>query len=509
MSVERLEIEMIDTSKVRIGLGPISVFCGASEYPFSDKNPFQIENLKHQQEIEKFGKILAHAGIPLVWGAGQTGLMGAVSRSVIDHGGIAVGVSTQHLVSGKEGAQPGITTLIIADSMQSRKMAFARLSRAFVVFPGGIGTFDEVTEYLLERENGEHSKPLVIVDIDGFYRPLLNYFDHLVERRYMTADARDMLIVVNRAEEILPAIMSEFENPKSHELKRRKMYKSSETLLGQHNQVMVRRHLGKLPIGRHNYPKNGLGAGSVALVCGGIDDALHDPRNTPHKKAVVELVKLLADEKLPRLVHSGQISGLKGLVGQLARANGICDLGISTKFLEENGEVDTESQTLLIADNEQSAEFAIKNLVDAVIIGPGAIDSLEKLSDYLTEVDIKESNQKLIIFNVDGHYDGLVEYFRYLVLRGYFAPAALDKLVIVKTAAEVIAALKRPLAKGDAPGLMTKADLVAVKGIKLLETAENPDLAHQTGTPYPRYVLTPETINKLMVSLGLVAAETN
>ncbi len=499
---------MIDVSKVKIGLGPISVFCGASEYPFSDKNPHRQGNLKHQIEIEKFGQILALAGIPLIWGAGQTGLMGAVSRSVIQHGGIAVGVSTQHLVSGKEGAQPGITTLLIADSMQSRKMAFARLSRAFVIFPGGIGTFDEVTEYLLERENGEHSKPLVIVNIDGFYKPLLDYFDHLVERKYMTPEARDMLIVVDRAEEILPAIMSEFENPKKHELKRRKLYKSSETLLGQHNQIILRRHLGTLPIGRHNYPKGSLGAGSVALVCGGIDDALHDPRNNPHKKAVAELVKLLAAEKLPRMIHSGQIGGLKGLVGQLARAHGIYDLGITTRFLEENGQADTEAHSLLIADNEQSAEFAIKNLVDAVIIGPGAIDSLEKLSDYLTEVDIKESNQKLVIFNVDGHYDGLVEYFRYLISRGYFAPAALDKLVIVKTAQEVIDALKRPIAKTD-PSLMTKADLVAVQGIKLLQTEKNPTKAHDTGTPYPRYVLTSENINKLMISLGLVAPEAN
>ena len=498
---------MNNTKNVRIGLGPISVFCGASEYPFNEKNPFRTENLKHQREIEKFGQILAMAGIPLIWGAGQTGLMGAVSRSVIKHGGVAVGVSTEHLVSGKEGAQAGITTLLIADSMQSRKMAFAKLSRAFVVFPGGIGTFDEVTEYLLERENGEHSKPLIIVNIDGFYDPFLRYFDHLVDRRYMTKAAREMMIVVPGAEEILPAITAEFDKPKKYMSKPKKLYHSSETLIGQHNQIVVRKHHANMPIGRHNYPKGVLGVGSIALVCGGIEDALHDPRNSEHKKSVAELIRLLATEKLPRLIHSGQIGGLKGLVGQLARANGICDLGISTRFLEENGEVDTQSTTLLIADNEQSAEFAIKNLVDAVIIGPGAIDSLEKLSDYLTEVDIKESNQRLIIFNVDGHYDGLIEYFRYLVSRGYFAPAALDKLVIVKTAQEVIDVLKRPQSKSDTPGLMTKDDLIAVKGIALMDTAHNPNKAGETGTAYPRYVLTPENINKLMLNLGLIDSD--
>lgn len=500
---------MIDQNKVRVGLGPISVFCGASEYPFSDKNPFRTENLKHQQEIEKFGQILAMAGIPLVWGAGQTGLMGAVSRSVIKHGGVAVGVSTQHLVGGKEGAQPGITTLLIADSMQSRKMAFARLSRAFVIFPGGIGTFDEVTEYLLERENGEHSKPLVIVNIDGFYKPLLDYFDHLVERKYMTQEARDMVLVVTKAEEILPVIAESLEQPERFNTKHpKKVYKSSETLLGQHNQVIVRKHHAKLPIGRHNYPKGRLGVGSLALVCGGIDAALHDPRNLGHKKAVADLVKLLAKEKLPRLIHSGQIHGLKGLVGQLARAHGILDLGVSTRFLEERGEVDQDVTTLLIADNEQSAEFAIKNLVDAVIIGPGAIDSLEKLSDYLTEVDIKESNQRLIIFNVDGHYDGLVKYFQYLVQRGYFAPAAMEKLVIVNTAQDVIDVLKRPIPK-ETPGLMTKQDMVATQGIKLIETEHSPAKADETGTVYPRYILTSENINKLMISLGLANPEGN
>jgi len=497
---------MMELMNARIGIGPISVFCGASEYPFSDKNPFRLENLKHQQEIEKFGKILALAGIPLVWGAGQTGLMGAVSRSVIKHGGIAVGVSTQHLVSGKEGAQPGITTLLIADSMQSRKMAFDKLSRAFVIFPGGIGTFDEVTEYLLQRENGEHEKPLVIVNIDGFYKPLLDYFDHLLERQYMTAEARAMITVVERAEDILPAIIAEFDRHRKTSRGKRKVYKSSETLIGQHNQIIVRKHHSKMPIGRHNFPKGDLGAGSAALICGGIDAAMHDPRNAMHKKAVADLIKLLAQHQLPRLIHSGQTSGLKGLVGQLARLHGLYDLGVSTRFLEEHGQVDHDAQTLLIADNEQSSEFAIKNLVDAVIIGPGAIDSLEKLSDYLTEVDIKESNQKLIIFNVDGHYDGLVEFFRYLVLRGYFAPAALDKLVIVKTAQEVIDALKRPTTSVDASGLVTKADLVAVQGIKLIETASTLQ-GEGTGTSYPRYVLTPENINKLMINLGLAEAE--
>lgn len=495
---------MIDKTKVRIGLGPISVFCGASEYPYNEKNPFRSQNLIHQQEIEKFGKILALAGVPLIWGAGQTGLMGAVSRSVIQHGGVAVGVSTQHLVSGKEGAQAGITTLLIADSMQSRKMAFAKLSRAFVVFPGGIGTFDEVTEYLLERENGEHNKPLVIVNIDGFYKPLLDYFDHLVEHKYMTPQARAMIIVVTKAEDILPAIAAELEQPHKYNPRPHTVYKSSETLLGQHNQIIVRKHHAQLPIGRHNYPKGELGVGSVALVCGGIDAAIHDSRNNGHKKAVAELMRLLAKHKLPRLIHPGQIGGLKGLVGQLARTHGLLDLGVSTRFLEDHGEVDNQVASLLIADNEQSAEFAIKNLVDAVIIGPGAIDSLEKLSDYLTEVDIKESNQKLIIFNVDGHYDGLVEYFRYLVLRGYFAPAAMDKLVIVKTAAEVIEALRRP--KHETAGLMTKDDLVAAKGIKLMDTAQNQNSAGDTGTSYPRYILTSENINKLMVSLGLATA---
>ncbi len=494
---------MIDNNKVKVGIGPISVFCGASEYPYNEKNTFRTANLKHIQEIEKFGQILALAGVPLVWGAGQTGLMGAVSRSVIHHGGMAVGVSTAHLVGGKEGAQKGISTLLVADSMQSRKMAFARLSRAFVIFPGGIGTFDEITEYLLERENGEHHKPLVVVNIDGFYEPLLRYFDHLVERKYMLPEARATVTVVEKAEDILPAIALELSQPQKYKPRPNKVYKSSETLLGQHNQIIVRKHHADLPIGRHNYPKGALGAGSVALICGGIDAALHDPRNQSHKKEVALLVKHLKEEGLPRLVHSGQIGGLKGLVGQLARTHGVLDLGVSTRFLEEHGEVDDQVTTLLIADNAQSAEFAIKNLVDAVIIGPGAIDSLEKLSDYLTEVDIKESMQKLIIFNVDGHYDGLIEYFRYLISRGYFAPAALDKLMIATTAEEVIAFLKNA-PKQDSPGLMTKQDLVAAQGIKVLETQYNPAAATETGTPYPRYVLTSDSVNKLMESLGLL-----
>lgn len=500
---------MIDKTNVRVGLGPISVFCGASEYPYNEKNPFRQTNLKHQQEIEKFGQILAHAGIPLIWGAGQTGLMGAVSRSVIDHGGKAIGVSTAHLVNGKEGAQKGITTLLVADSMQSRKMAFAKLSRAFVIFPGGIGTFDEVTEYLLERENGEHMKPLVIVNIDGFFEPLLSYFDHLVTTKYMTQEARDMLVSVPGADQVLPAITAEME-------KAAKYYKANptrvreETLIGQHNQVMLKKHEGHLPIGRHNYPKCELGVGTVAIICGGSDAALHEQKNVSHRYEIEKLIKLLGEHNLPRIIHSGQSSGLKGVVSRTARKHGIADLGVTTKFLEECGGIDWDSQSLLVADNEQSAEFAIKNLVDAVIIGPGAIDSLEKLSDYLTEVDIKESNQRLIIFNVEGHYDGLVEYFRYLVQRGYFAPAALDKLVIVSKAEDVITALLHPAFFQEKPGLMTKDDLIAAKPGTTPQAAA--PLAGQV-TPaakpgeYPRYPLTADTINKLIVSLGLASSD--
>jgi uncharacterized protein (TIGR00730 family) len=372
-----------------------------------------------------------------------------------------------------------------------------------VVFPGGIGTFDEVTEYMLERENGEHHKPLIIVNIDGFFQPLLDYFDHLVTTKYLAQSARDMLIAVTGADQVLPAIINEIEKTEKYFASQGKKVDTQETLLGQHNQVNLLKHEGKLPIGRHNYPRCDLGVGTIAVICGGSDAALHEKANYNHRVEIEKLIKLFAEHKLPRIVHTGQSSGLKGVVGRAARANGIADLGITTKFLEQTGGMDWDSQSILVADNEQSAEFATKNLVDTVVIGPGAIDSLEKLSDYLTEVDIKESNQRLVIFNVDGHYDGLVEYFKYLVSRGYFAPAALDKLVIVKRAEDVISAMLHPVLFAETPGLMTKADLITAKtpvaGDKLTASASPP----QPDSSYPRFALTPDSINKLMIALGV------
>ncbi|MGD9650548.1 MAG: TIGR00730 family Rossman fold protein, partial [Dongiaceae bacterium] len=489
---------MVSSEKYRVGLGPISVFCGASEYPYNEKNPFREVNLEHQRQIERFGQILAGANIPLIWGAGQTGLMGAVSRSVIDHGGMAIGVSTEHLVNGKEGAQKGIATLLVADSMQSRKMAFNKLSRAFVIFPGGIGTFDEVTEYLLERENGEHHKPIVLVNIDGFYEPLLQYFDELVKTRYMTQQARDMLVVVRNADEILPAITAELLKLEADHHRHTRPIFSNETRIGQHNRIVVRRHFAELPIGRHNYPKCDLGVGSVAIISSSSEAALNYAANAPHRQEIEKLINLLAQYRLPRLIHSGQNSGMKGMIARLAKQQGIPAMGITTKFLESQGHADIHAETLLIADNEQSAEFALKNVSDAIIIGPGAIDSLEKLTDYLTEVDIKESNQRLVIMNVGGHYDGLLNYFLYLIERGYFAPAAMAKLCIAKTAEEVIAQIKSPMPLGNAELLPNKMDLVAA--VAADKPRQPAALIHDPN--FPRYPVTADSVNLLMEKLG-------
>jgi uncharacterized protein (TIGR00730 family) len=140
------------------------------------------------------GKVLAEQKIRLVYGGGRVGLMGAIADSALQNGGAVVGVIPEHLVA-REVAHQGLTDLRIVHSMHERKALMAELSDAFVAMPGGLGTLEEFFEVWTWGQLGLHRKPYALLNVNGFYDPLVQFIDQLVEQRFVKPEHRRMLIV--------------------------------------------------------------------------------------------------------------------------------------------------------------------------------------------------------------------------------------------------------------------------------------------------------------------------
>jgi len=415
---------------------PISVFCGASNHATT-----MPENEGHVACIQNFGKILAENGIPLVWGAGETGMMGAVSRSVLDHGGEAIGVSTHHLLYGREGVQPDVTTLLVADDMQVRKLAFAKLSCAFTIFPGGAGTADEAYEYLVEREYGEHEKPLVVVNFKGYFEPFLKDFKRAVADGFVVPEMEKSLIVVDSETEILPALeayfkdhpdlleMSKSSNPDKFKELFDDEIAMGPSALGDSRTVTLKDAM--IPLEMVGPQKL---ARSVALWTAGVENSLE---MTELKEGLEKLVHCLGKDRY-RIIHSGQNKGLKGMVSSLIAENEYSGIGVASKHMAKDGGLAEGLKYLLVRRNEQSVDFTVKALTGMFVITPGGVDVREKLFEFLTEVDIKEHDKPILLWNHEGCYDDLLKYLHYLYERGYMNVRALRKVKVVHSVNEIM-----------------------------------------------------------------------
>lgn len=122
----------------------------------------------------QFGSALANRGIGLVYGGGSVGLMGIAAHAALDHGGEVIGVITEQLVRA-EVAHHGVTSLEVVATMHDRKARLAELADGFVVLPGGFGTLDEMAEMLTWNQLGLVAKPVVLLDVDGFWAPLFDW----------------------------------------------------------------------------------------------------------------------------------------------------------------------------------------------------------------------------------------------------------------------------------------------------------------------------------------------
>jgi uncharacterized protein (TIGR00730 family) len=142
----------------------LCVFCGSS----SGIDP------KYAEAARAFGALLARSGYGVVYGGGHVGLMGVVADAALAAGGSVIGVIPQKLVD-RELAHRGLTELHVVSTMHERKALMASLSNGFVALPGGIGTLEEFFEVWTWAQLGYHEKPLGLLDVDGFYSPLLEF----------------------------------------------------------------------------------------------------------------------------------------------------------------------------------------------------------------------------------------------------------------------------------------------------------------------------------------------
>jgi uncharacterized protein (TIGR00730 family) len=148
------------------------------------------------------GAAMAAEGIGLVYGGGGIGLMGEIARSVRDHGGHVTGIIPEFLVN-KERMLDGVNELIVTKSMHERKMAMFERATGFVAMPGGIGTLEELAEILTWAQLQQHARPILLLNIEGFWTPLLHLIDQMRGKGFIREGFEVRMDVVGHPEDLI------------------------------------------------------------------------------------------------------------------------------------------------------------------------------------------------------------------------------------------------------------------------------------------------------------------
>ena len=163
----------------------LCVYCGSSG---------AVDRL-YRDAASELGTCLAAAGIGLVYGGGRVGLMGLVADAVLAGDGEVIGIIPSRLRDA-ELAHPGATELIVVETMHDRKRLMAENADAFAILPGGIGTLDEMFETVSWKQLGLHDKPILLVDIGGYWAPLRALLDHIVAEGFARPQTHALLQIV-------------------------------------------------------------------------------------------------------------------------------------------------------------------------------------------------------------------------------------------------------------------------------------------------------------------------
>lgn len=173
----------------------VCVFCGAR--PGNDP--------AYMNAAKDLGMSLVKYNLRLVYGAGDIGIMGEVARATQDAGGTVFGVIPVHLMQA-EVAKRDLNTFVITEDMHERKKVMVMNSDAFVVLPGGAGSLDEFFEILTWRQLGLHGKPIVLVNINGYWDPLIDLVRHIVDQGFAGEDVWQSINIATNVDEALEII---------------------------------------------------------------------------------------------------------------------------------------------------------------------------------------------------------------------------------------------------------------------------------------------------------------
>jgi uncharacterized protein (TIGR00730 family) len=170
----------------------IAVFCASANG----------SSLVYKAAAEELGQALATRNIGLVYGGSNVGLMKAVAEAAMASNGTVIGVIPEVLVD-LEVAHRGITELHVTSTMHTRKALMAERADAFIALPGGFGTFEELFEVLAWHTLKIHAKPILLLNINGFYSKLLTFLDHCVAEGMLKPKSRDLLLVADSVEDAM------------------------------------------------------------------------------------------------------------------------------------------------------------------------------------------------------------------------------------------------------------------------------------------------------------------
>lgn len=157
---------------------------------------------RHREAAARFGRAVARRGLGLVYGGGAVGLMGVAADAALAAGGAVVGVIPRFLLE-REVGHGGVSELIVVESMHERKAAIAGRADAFVALPGGIGTLEELAETWTWTLLGLHAKPCGVLNVAGYFDPLLAFLDQMAAEGFVSGPHRALLAVAAEPDELL------------------------------------------------------------------------------------------------------------------------------------------------------------------------------------------------------------------------------------------------------------------------------------------------------------------
>ncbi|MBP5534993.1 MAG: TIGR00730 family Rossman fold protein [Alphaproteobacteria bacterium] len=182
-------------------LKSICVFCGGK----NGNDP------AFEKAATELGRLIAENGVKLIFGAGGTGLMGAVATSCKQHGGEVIGMTISHLfeIERPDLMQDAMDEIRVFQKLYERKFAMTSAAEAFCVLPGGLGTVDELMELTVLRQLGLFNKPIILLSINGFFKPLKEAIQYMIDEGFMKPEHLNLITPLDKVEDVLPTIEKE------------------------------------------------------------------------------------------------------------------------------------------------------------------------------------------------------------------------------------------------------------------------------------------------------------